>query len=109
MRLRHHPLLSFRGKPNWPPHWTEILGATPGKKLKGEIGVLREAQLSAVDDNRCFLTMEDGGRKYIACLWFDNQESCQRIHDLLQRHVGEPITKIGAIDLPVGCDRLGIP
>ena len=93
--------MSFRGKSNWPPHWTAIAGATLGEKVKGEIGVLREAQVSGVDDSRCFLTAEYKGDIYLACLWFDDRKSCQRIYNLLQRHIGESVAKIAELHISV--------
>ena len=39
VKLRDHPLMSYRGIPNWPPVWTQMrIGGV--KIVKGEVGVL---------------------------------------------------------------------
>jgi hypothetical protein len=37
--LRDHPIMSYRGVPNWPPVWTQTR-SDGVKKLRGELGVL---------------------------------------------------------------------
>jgi len=71
MRLREHPLMSCRGRPNWPTR--KDLGiCTYDKKPQGEAGVLENVRLSAVNENALFLSMSYGGGRYIAELIFDD-------------------------------------
>jgi hypothetical protein len=37
MMLRHHPLMSYRTRPNWPPVWTQVT-ENRTKTVKGEVG-----------------------------------------------------------------------
>ena len=67
----------------------------------GEFGILINARMSTVDDNRCFLTMNYGATRYIACLWLDDKEFCRRLVDLLKKHHGEPIDQIAELEIPV--------
>ena len=46
MLLRDHPLMSYRGRRNWPPRWLpgKDIG---GEELSGEIGALVEVVVSS--------------------------------------------------------------
>jgi hypothetical protein len=55
MLLRDHPLMCYKGVPNWPPSWTWIDGLE-NKRLRGEIGILKTVSLSKVlPANRSYL------------------------------------------------------
>jgi hypothetical protein len=91
--------MSYHGQRSWPPLWTRTTGgnATP---LIGEFGILINARLSAVADDRCFLSMYYGATRYITCLWLDDSEFCRCLVDLLKKHRGEPINKIAELEIP---------
>jgi hypothetical protein len=97
--LRMHPLMSYRGVPNWPPAWTWIDGKK-GKRLKGEVGVLRKIGISEIEPtSRCFLYIEYEGASCIGCLLFDDPSFCREIAGLLQGCRGRSIAEIGDLDV----------
>ena len=100
MKLRDHRSMSYYGQRIWPPLWTRISGAS-AIPIIGEFGILINARMSIVDDNRCFLTMNYGATRYLACLWLDDKEFCRRLVDLLKKHHGEPIDQIAELEIPV--------
>jgi len=100
MKLRDHRSMSYYGQRIWPPLWTRISGAS-AIPIIGEFGILINARMSTVDDNRCFLTMNYGATRYIACLWLDDKEFCRRLVDLLKKHHGEPIDQTAELEIPV--------
>jgi hypothetical protein len=86
MFLRDHPLMSYRGVPNWPPAWTWIDGEE-NSHPKGEIGILKTTQLSKIQPaNRCFLLIFYKDSSYIGCLLFDDRAFCDQVTKLLQRY-----------------------
>jgi len=91
--------MSYYGQRSWPPLWTRIAGAS-APPLIGEYGILMNARLSNVTDDRCFLTMSYGATRYITCLWIDDGEFCRRLVDLLKTHCGEPIDQIAELEIP---------
>jgi len=99
MKLRDHRSMNYYGQPSWPPLWTRTFGASAAP-LIGEFGILIDARLSTVDDNRCFLSMDYGATRYITCLWLDDSEFCRGLVDLLKKHSGEPISQIAELDVP---------
>jgi len=99
MELRDHPLMSYRGLRNWPPAWTWI-GGKENTHPKGEVGILKELLVPAVDPpNRCFLIMEHKEAAYIGCLLFEDRSFCRQISNLLKNYYGYPIQYIGSLDL----------
>jgi hypothetical protein len=100
MQLRHHPFMSHKGRPIWPPHWSWVSG--PDHKLKpvGEVGALENVQGSHVLKGALFLTvaMLDGNR-YVGSLNFDNEAFAQNVRSLLYDHVGETLQRIAQIDI----------
>jgi hypothetical protein len=69
MKLRDHPLMSYRGVSNWPPAWV-------GKDTKelqqpsGEIGILKNAILSKLKPHsRFYLLIEYEGEEYLGTLF----------------------------------------
>jgi hypothetical protein len=97
MLLRDHPLMSYRGAPNWPPAWTWTSGLE-NKNAHGEVGILREVAPSNVLPG-CFLYMDHEGSSYIACLLFDDQAFSREIVKLLQAYCNRSIADIGSLDL----------
>src|SRR5262245_13795597 len=102
MHLRDHPLLSYRGLPNWPPSWVQTDGlrdiATP--TLIGEVGTLTQVLLSRIEPRtRCFLLIDFKEQPYMGTLLFDDATFCRQVHGLLQQHLGESIRQIGNLDV----------
>src|SRR5262245_15624480 len=72
MLLRDHPLMSYKGIPNWPPVWTWTRGGE-NKYPKGEVGTLKSVEPSKVQPGkRFFLEIDYEGSSYVACLIFDD-------------------------------------
>src|SRR5262245_65889928 len=102
MQLRNHPLMSYRGIPNWPPAWIQTGGlqdiATPA--LQGEIGTLTQVLLSRIGPYKtCYLLIDFKDRSYMGTLLFDDATFCRQVHDLLQQHLGESIRQVGNVDV----------
>lgn len=100
MKLRDHPLMSYRGVSNWPPAWV----GRNSKQLEqpsGEIGILKNVVLSKLEPiGRLYLMIEHEGEEYLGALLFDDQFACHQAYRLLLNHRGEPVRKIGETDLP---------
>jgi len=86
---------------NWPPVWIQRDPAYKlhGKKLRGEIGVLKRVLHHLDMPNECFLIIDHGGDAWIGALMIDNWAFCAQIGDVLQSHIGHSIKEIGGIDL----------
>jgi hypothetical protein len=99
MKLRDHPLMSYRGVPNWPPVWT--LAARNGSvmTLMGEVGVLKYVHSNSLMSNKCFLVIDFQHEAYIGSLIFKDHSFCGQISHLLRDHVGRSIKDIGDLDL----------
>jgi hypothetical protein len=102
--LRHHPLMSYRGIPNWPPVWIwvngpEVGGPLENKSPKGEVGVLKWARLTGLQPpDKCYLLMNHEGSSYMGCLLLD-AAFCRYLVKLLDSYCNRPIAEIGSIDL----------
>ena len=99
MELRNHPLMSYKGIPNWPPVWvrTDKLN----ERVTGEIGTLVEVRRSTSQSPpyECFLVVEHNDATYIGCLLFHDRSFCGQIFNLLQNYYGYSIQSIGSLDL----------
>jgi hypothetical protein len=99
MLLRDHPLMSYKGLPNWPPTWTWTNGLE-NKHPQGEVGILRAVSLSNVlPADRCFLYIDHEGSSYIGCLLFNEPAFCSQIAKLLQGCCNRRIAEIGSLEL----------
>ena len=98
MQLRDHPLMSYRGLPNWPPVWTNSYDRVV-KRVKGEIGRLKHVILHPQMPTRCFLVIEHKDEAYTGCLLFDDLAFCQQIAARLDFYRGRSIKEIGDLDL----------
>jgi hypothetical protein len=97
MKLRDHPLMSYRGVPNWPPVWTQMrIGGV--KIVKGEVGVLIYFHPGGAS-NTCYLLIEHENENYIGNLVFDDAPFCNQVIDLLQQHLGRSVKEIGEFDV----------
>jgi hypothetical protein len=100
MKLRTHPLISYRGVPNWPPTWVWIDGPEESHP-KGEIGIWRSVLLSKLQPaNRCFLLIFHEDSSYLGCLLFDNEIFSRQITKLLQSYCNHSIAAIGSLNIP---------
>jgi len=99
MLLRNHPLFNHRGVCSWPPVWTWISGLDNEHPV-GEIGILRDVQLSNIEPaDRCFLYVDFDGASYIGCLLVDDTAFCRQIVELLLANRNKTIAEIGSLDL----------
>jgi hypothetical protein len=70
MKLRNHPLISYREVPSWPPTWL-WRGGKNRPRPYGEVGILKEVTLSTIEPcSMCFLIMEHEGAEYMVILKF---------------------------------------
>jgi hypothetical protein len=100
MELRYHPLMSYRGLANWPPVWTWRGGGAENRRVRGEVGVLKDVILSAVEPrSRIFLIVEHENEEYMGCLLFSDSRFCDQIFQLLKDHSGQRIIDIGSLDV----------
>ena len=100
MELRKHPLMSYRGRPNWPPRWV-WLGGKQNERPRGEVGVLKEvSRYPHLSADGLTLVMEYNGSAYMGLLLFDDFAFSRKIHDLLKNLRGRPISEIGSLDVP---------
>jgi hypothetical protein len=98
MQLRHHPLMSFRGMPNWPPIWA-WRGGLENKHPRGEIGILKAVAKSNIEPAaRCFLYIDYEGSSYIGCLPCDHS-LCAQLVKVLEANRNRPISEIGSLDV----------
>lgn len=98
MQLREHPFMQRHGLANWPPVWTQ--GKKEGNnRIRGEVGVLRYVHWNRTGTNKCYLVMEFNKEHYVGALIFDDATFCRQIVTILQAHIGEAVSDIGALDL----------
>jgi hypothetical protein len=99
MLLRHHPLMSRYGVPNWPPVWVWVDG--PENKFpKGEVGTLRWVALNGIEPaDRCYLYIDHEASSYMGCLLFDDYAFCRYVAKLLESYCNRTIADIGRLDL----------
>jgi hypothetical protein len=108
--LRNHPLMSFRGRPSWPPAWLCFAGEA-NANAEGEVGILRAVRWASQTASlaaRCFLIVEHENAMYIGCLFFDDETFCQRVFLKLHNHIGESIQQIGGRILAEAFERISL-
>jgi|ERR687896_572061 hypothetical protein len=99
MKLRDHPRISYKGIPSWPPVWA-WRGGNRYSQPAGEVGVLKEVKLSAIEPcESCFLIIEHEGQEYVGALLFEDPLFCRAIYRLLIEHCGTPIQHVAEIDI----------
>jgi len=89
--------MTYKGRPNWPPHWTQRQGSVP-KPVQGEVGVLKYVYSNPGSDS-CYLVIEHEKENYIACLMFDDVAFAGKIVAFLKGKVGRPVKEIGDLEL----------
>jgi hypothetical protein len=101
MELRKHPLMSYRGRPNWPPRWV-WLGGKKNERPTGEVGVLKEvSRYSLLSSDGLTLIIEYNESAYMGLLLFDDFGVSRKIHDLLKTLRDRPIAEIGSLDIDI--------
>lgn len=99
MKLRDHPLMTYKGVSSWPPAWLWTAGYDTTHPT-GEVGILKAVLRSHMEPHdRCFLVMEHCGAEYVGTLLLSNPSFCQELFEMLSGHVGKTIQEIGDIDL----------
>jgi hypothetical protein len=99
MKLRDHPLMTYKDVPSWPPAWL-WRGGYETTHPKGEVGILKEVTASTIPThNACFLIMEHCGAQYVGALLLSDSAFCRGIYRILAQNCGETIRDIGAIDI----------
>ena len=99
MKLRDHPLMTYKGVSSWPPAWL-WRGGYASTNPKGEVGILKAVlRFHIQTPDRCFLIMEHCGAEYVGALLLNDPAFCQEIFEVLLVHIGKTIQEIGDIDL----------
>jgi hypothetical protein len=99
MELRNHPLMSYRGRPNWPPRWV-WLGGKKNERPTGEVGVLKEvSRYSLLSSDGLTLVIEFNESAYMGLLLFDDFGFCRKVHELLKTLRERTIPDIGSVDI----------
>jgi hypothetical protein len=99
MELRKHPLMSYRGKSNWPPRWV-WLGGKKNERPTGEVGVLKEvSRYSLLSSDGLTLVIEYNDSAYMGLLLFDDFGFCRKVHELLKTSRDRPIADIGNMEI----------
>jgi hypothetical protein len=99
MLLRSHPLMSYKGKPSWPPPWYWIDGLED-ERPQGEVGTLLAVHPCTIEPvDRCYLYIVHRKSFYIGLLLINDPTFCRQITKLLQGQWGRAIEEIGNLDL----------
>jgi hypothetical protein len=100
MQLRYHPLMSYQGRPIWPPIWISLESAGTGDEeiLEGEMGHLKRLRCEPTDPRCIFLIMVHEEAEYVGCLLFNDDLSCEKIAQRLRKLYGVAIKAIGSSD-----------
>jgi hypothetical protein len=97
--LRDHPLMSYKGNRSWPPTWIWV-GGLENTHPRGEVGILKEVQLSNIRSaDRCFLYIDHEKASYLGCLLIDNHAFCKHMAEVLGFCCNRAIPEIGSLDL----------
>jgi hypothetical protein len=99
MKIRDHPLMSYRSRPNWPPVWTQ--GTPKNQKVAiGELGILRYVhEVNPTSLYKFYLVIEHEKEEYVGTVIFDDLAFCRQIAKLLQQNIGRPTEEIGNLDV----------
>ena len=100
MQLRSHLMMSYKGRPSWPPQWNWMSGADKTESAVGELGTLEQAQLSRILGDTLFLTIfTPRGNRFTGQLKFDDEHFASRIFSLLHSRIGHTIKDIAEIEI----------
>jgi hypothetical protein len=98
MELREHPLMRYRGIPNWPPIWTQAR-KTVSRTIRGEVGVLEYVHHVDGDSAKIYLVIKHENQSFVGTLLFSHHGFCHQIARLLRAHIGRSIKEIGDLDV----------
>jgi hypothetical protein len=98
MKLRDHPLMTYRGVRIWPPLWIETRPRTYAT-VTGEIGTLTYVYSTPAAMNRCTLVIEHDTKSYVGTLIFSDEAFCKQVCELLRRKRNRTIKEIGDLDV----------
>jgi hypothetical protein len=98
MQFRDHPLMSYRGVPNWPPVWTLARNGSV-RILRGEVVVLTQVLSNSEMSKKCYLVIDFEGERFVGTLLCDDPIFCLQIPDILRRYIGRRIIDIGDLDV----------
>lgn len=86
------------GLQSWPPVWTTTR-LDPTDKPSGEIGILEEALMNQLFDNKLFLLINYQGIRYMGAIHLDDASFCSKLLTILKSKVGRSIKEIGDLNL----------
>jgi hypothetical protein len=99
MKLRDHPLMTYRGLRSWPPAWLWT-GGYENTYPQGDVGILTDVLPSTVSPaDRCFLIMEHCGAQYMGALLLSDHAFYLQVYALLVHNCGETIHDIGDLEI----------
>ena len=98
MKLRDHPLLSYRGVRSWPPVWTHTRAETV-RTIKGEIGTLQYVHASPDLSSKCFLVIDYQGQSYVGTLLTESHGATSTLAKILSANLKRLIKDIGDLDV----------
>lgn len=105
--LRDMSVLSYRGKHTWPSVWLSK-GKGKGKRVRGEVGVLKDVCISVADPkkrgagrspNLIYLSIDFNDFRYVGRLVMEDPDACRQIGTVLSALRGWSIKQIGDTDL----------
>jgi hypothetical protein len=82
----------------WPPQWTTTRH-DPADRPFGEIGILEQAMMNQLFDNKLLMFINHQGHRYLGSMHLDDRAFCSELLTLLKFNVGRSIKEIGDIDL----------
>ena len=103
MELRKHRLMTWQGRPNWPPNWIGPQ-AHHGASPAGEVGILIRVErgFTSLTAPHCFLSTRLQNQEYCGWLFFDDDAFSEEVFKTFHAHLGSPLSKIGSLDLTEG-------
>src|SRR5713226_5169476 len=99
MKLRDHPLMSYKGLCSWPPVWIHPTDSLNPITVKGEVGILMAVRMHDLRSRRIFLHIKYDGALYLGCLFLDDSAFHQQMFHFLVNCIGMSIKEIGNEDL----------
>jgi hypothetical protein len=107
VKVREHPLMSYRGITNWPPTWIQAT-ETGTKTVNKETGVLRYV-LHFGKSTNILLVIDHENQLFVGTLLFSDDRFCDHIATLLKTNIGRSIKEIGDLDLSAWFRQFKLP
>ncbi len=99
MQLRDHPLVSYRGRPTWPPVWVCKVGRSRERTPEGEVGLLKRVLYERESRGKVFLVIDYQEAEYIGCMLFDSGRFCEEVAARLPNYGGRSIEALGSLNI----------